>query len=712
MLGPMLTWALPALFSALVAGGAALPPPAPLAVVRVPDEPGAIVLPNGAPTLQALAADLDADGAPEVVRLVGGDNGAAWIEAWADGANGWRLMTAPALAVPGRAGQAELAFVGRPVRLLLRRADGAERVTLVRQPDFAESDDPDDPEECCLLLDDLVLAGNSIRLARVADPGPGADSVHAIDLDGDGTDELLVTKFLSPLNDASSLTEARVFRWAEDHFAEPTVTRLPVGSGSTPFILGDSDGIPGDEAGFISSSALDALFRISLGPDDTLITEDSGLIVDDALAVPLSGTRRGVALLAPRLGLAVLPWPRGDPPGVPIAAQPMQRARLIGVVEIDGNSQLLVHRTDPDGLHVRDLPDLVPTVVTEPIRSSQAAATLRNGPLVPYIGPLPGGGLHGEFAAIIDGRLLPAPVLSDPSAPAGAFAGGRPVGLVGRDRAWLATLQGALGVPVLEPAGGRLDPLNIGPGSVVAIAPLDVVTRLEGNGGAYDPVIQGGVMLADGVIGVGLEGFVAEVRAPPGSHVYLPADDEAGTPEVLVVGDDGALDVDVGVPAGVGADAAEAMAMTVVTPAGHAYTTSWDMRLVDGPPDVSAHATTTIGSTRVVVAGRASPYAEVAVAGSVVALDEDGRFSTSVEVPPWPTAITVTASDPLGNQATMVVSGIGIFDYRGLPWLPIALVLLGGVAVALILRVPKPRTASRPIGDDAVLEEIDPADPP
>ena len=60
----------------------------------------------------------------------------------------------------------------------------------------------------------------------------------------------------------------------------------------------------------------------------------------------------------------------------------------------------------------------------------------------------------------------------------------------------------------------------------------------------------------------------------------------------------------------------------------------------------------------------------------------------------------------------MVVSGIGIFDYRGLPWLPIALVLLGGVAVALILRVPKPRTASRPIGDDAVLEEIDPADPP
>ncbi len=161
-----------------------------------PTSPGRSSCRTAQPTLQALAADLDADGAPEVVRLVGGDNGAAWIEAWADGADGWRLMTAPALAVPGRAGQAELAFVGRPVRLLLRRADGEERVTLVRQPDFAE---PDDPEECCLLLDDLVLAGNSIRLAPVADPGPVADTVHAIDLDGDGTDELLVTYFLSPL---------------------------------------------------------------------------------------------------------------------------------------------------------------------------------------------------------------------------------------------------------------------------------------------------------------------------------------------------------------------------------------------------------------------------------------------------------------------------------------------------------------------------------
>jgi hypothetical protein len=713
MLGPMLTWALPALFAALVAGGAALPPPGPLAVVHVPDEPGAIVLPDGTPTLQAVAADLDADGDPELVRLVAGDNGTVWIEAWVQGGEGWVLMAAPALAVPGQAGQGEAAYARRPVRLLVRQIGGRDRVTIVRQPLFSG---PEDERECCLLIDDLVVDRNTLRLENVDDPSLAAgrslvaDAVHVIDLDGDGTDELLASYFLAPLNDASSLTEARVFRWAGDHFALLTTGKLPVGSGSSPYVLGDTDGVAGDEAAFISSSALNVLFRIRLD-HNRLITEDSGLIVDDALAVPLS-TSRGLAVLAPRFGLAILSWPPGGQPSVPIAAQPVHSARLLGVVDIGGAPRLLVHRTDPDELEIRALPDLTPTLPRGPIAPSQSAATLGRGPLFPYVGPLPGGGPHGAFSAIVAGSFIPAQVLDDPAAPIGALAAARPIGLVGPDRAWLAIQQGAIGLPPLDPTGGRLDPPAIEPASAVAIVPIDEATRPEGNGGAYDPPIQGGVALADGVIGVNRDGLVADVVAPPGSRVYLPGRDEPERPEVLVVGDDGALDVRIEVPAGVTADADGAATMTVVTPAGHAYTSSWDLRLVDGPPDLRATAETMLGSSRVIVAGRAPPYAEVEVAGRAVAVDEQGRFSTGVDLPPWPTAVTVSARDPIGHEASLIVSGIGILDYRGLPWLPIALVLLGGAAVALILRVPKPRTAPRSIGDDAVLEEIDPADSP
>ena len=58
----------------------------------------------------------------------------------------------------------------------------------------------------------------------------------------------------------------------------------------------------------------------------------------------------------------------------------------------------------------------------------------------------------------------------------------------------------------------------------------------------------------------------------------------------------------------------------------------------------------------------------------------------------------------------MVATGVGLFDYRGLPWTAIALVLLAALAVALVLRVPKARVAPRPVSDDGALEELDPAD--
>ena len=290
----------------------------------------------------------------------------SWIEAWVMAPNGWRLMTAPALAVPGRAGQAE-ARITWAVRCAcccaVRTARSGSRSCA--SPHFAESDDPDDPEECCLLLDDLVLASNSIRLARVADPGPVADTVHAIDLDGDGTDR--AARHVVPL--------APERRQQPDRGAglplgrgslrcEPTVTRLPVGSGSSPFVLGDSDGIPGDEAGLHQQlGARRACSGSASIPTTQLITEDSGLIVDDALAVPLSAASRGspagpeVRPRGPLVAAAAINR------GVPIAAQPMHRARLLGVVEIGGAPGCSCTAPIRMGSRFAPSPTCAPTVV-------------------------------------------------------------------------------------------------------------------------------------------------------------------------------------------------------------------------------------------------------------------------------------------------------------------------------------------------------------
>jgi hypothetical protein len=122
---------------------------------------------------------------------------------------------------------------------------------------------------------------------------------------------------------------------------------------------------------------------------------------------------------------------------------------------------------------------------------------------------------------------------------------------------------------------------------------------------------------------------------------------------------------------------------------------------------VRADATTRFGSSEVVVSGRASPDASVRVAGESVTVSRSGEFSARVPLPPWPTDVEVVATDVIGNSAATMVSGIGIVDYRTLPWIPIAAVLVAVAGGVLYLRVPK-RAERDPVDDDAVLEEIDP----
>lgn len=698
----MLTVALAVLAAALVAGGSGLPLP-PLAVARVPDEPGAIVLDDGVPTLQAITLDVDGDGARDVVRLVrltGRFEGRVRVEVWTERASGWTRMTRSEQVIPS--GDADLRYVGSPVRLVVRRVDGEERVTLVRQPAAIS---PGDRAECCLLLDDIDVRGNRIRMTRVASRAAIADAVHAIDLDGDGTDELLATRSEEPLDVPTTPVEARVFRWADGRFEAPVSSDLPVGTPSSAYILGDSDGVPGDEVGFISRSANYHLFRSTLGPGDRLITEDSGVVVSDALAVPLGDGQRGIALLNPTFGVAAGPWPRGARPGPgPTVPTPVS-ARLVGVISLGGQDRLLVRRVDPPSLSVLSLPELV-ALDDGPIQPSAASLAAAAAGFEPFAGLLPGGGPTGAPTAIVAGRLMPSPFFADRTAAFAALPNSAPIGLVGRARDSIAILQG---VPRIDSTGGPLDPPIVPSRTAVTIAPFVEAGTAEGNGGSYEPAMTGSVTLDSGAVGITDDGVSLTVDAPAGSRVYQSLPDDVRR-EPLVVDSSGPLTVAIEPPPGMSAAEPASVAVVVATPAGHAYVRTLDLQLVDSAPDLSAEPATPLGSTLVTIAGRTAAYAQVEVDGIPVEIDDDGRFSTSVDLPPWPTEVVVTARDPFGHEARVVATGVGLFDYRGLPWTAIALVLLAALAVALVLRVPKARVAPRPVSDDGALEELDPAD--
>ena len=122
-----------------------------------PTSPGRSSCPIGQPTVQAVAADLDGDGAPELVRLMGGRSGPLYVEAYREIGRQLGPGRSRITAVPGAAGLGEAAYA-RPTRrdCCSARSPGATGSRSCVQPSFSE---PEDERECCLLIHDLVLDG-------------------------------------------------------------------------------------------------------------------------------------------------------------------------------------------------------------------------------------------------------------------------------------------------------------------------------------------------------------------------------------------------------------------------------------------------------------------------------------------------------------------------------------------------------------------------
>lgn len=673
-------------------------------LASIPAEPGAVVLVEGA-IIQAVAADLDGDGSREVLVLTGGNaDASAVLDAWTQRRDGtWaRLPDGPTVVAP--AAPATPAALDSPARMVVRRIGGIDRVTLLRQAG-AES-------ACCLSVQDVIGTDGGLRLMPVAQLGASVDAALVIDLDGDGTDEIVATRSLAPLGDVSYPIDAYLHRWTGNAFAV-TASQLPAGSGDTPFVLGDTDGRPGQELGIIATLGRPELHRISLGDDDALIMEDAGLVATDATAVPL-GDDRGIAILTSAGTLGIHPWPAGGELAAAVAERPLEDGELVGVIELDQVPRLVARQPGTaDRLHVLGLPNLTPPLFGAVTRTAAAAAFV-SGPVTSYVGPLPRGDAEGRPAIIYSGRLLsalepPEAIAPVPGQPMAALAGAQPIGLVGRNAASIALFHASPGPGMPDPAGGRLDPPVARPDSAISVGPLSLTLSPEDDGGTLNPATSNAVPLDERrTIGVGESGFSATVEAPPGSRVYVAGTDPSVPGVVLAVPDGGSLVVPMPPPSTATPTARYRATLAVVTPAGRGYLAGWDARVLTGPPSLRATARTPFGSASVEISGASAPFTTVTVDGLPVAVADDGSFTARVEAPPWPTQIVVRAVDPLGNEARQVVTGVGWLDYRQLPWIPIAGVVLGAVAAVFYLRVPRAEPAPRRADDDATLEDLDP----
>lgn len=679
-------------------------------LVSIPPEPGAQVL-SSVPTYQAVAADIDGDAVRDVVVLQRGGGTAIVAAAWReDGQGAWTPIGERLEVIPnGATGeQGSVRWAGMPVRLLVREIDGRDRVTLLRQPEHLEAglENP-----CCLLLHDLIVDDGVMRLVQVAPPVDSVEALHVIDLDGDGTDELVATRSLPPLGDVSYPTDAFVHRWADDAFAV-TRTTLPVGSGDTPFRLGDSDGRPGDELAIVATLGRPELHRISLRPGDALGVEDAGFVPVDVMAVPF-GNGRGVAAVQRDGTLDVRAWPFDERPAEPLAEAVVGDAQILGVVRADDGPQLVVRHPPPgERLHVLGLPSLLPPRFGA-VTQTPAAAAFASGPILPFIGTVPGGGPDGGTSIIYAGRLLPAlgdGVVPSSATPVAALAGVDPIGLVGPGRGWMGLVQSPRLPGTPDPLGGRLDPPVVATVRAITVAPLEQVLQPEEDLGVLTPTLAGARIAGESdSIAVGRAGFTAMIEAPPGSHVYIGDPDPSVIADVVIVPESGRLPVPLVAPSVPTGSARYRAALAVTTPAGHSYLATWSVRLLLEPPPLEASVSTPFGSSEVLVAGITSPLSEVVVAGQRVAVDLDGSFEARVAAPPWPTDVEVEATDPVGNVARATVSAVGWFDYRALPWIPIVMLLVAIAAVILYLRVPRtPAPQPRAADDDAAFEELEP----
>lgn len=680
------------------------------AVSTIPDEEAVQLA--GVRTLRAMVGDVDGDSVRELVRLVPWqvNPGLQAVEVdsvrneriVSDGqAQLWRAAT-PDEAFAGRrlsAGNLLPLGVGEPAQLLAWRQAGVERVLVATIGTQGLA------RQCCLTLWRVSIADGRAGAELIQGGSLSAASILAADLDGDGTDELVVVETPDP--DLGSFVFRRtvvVLRWNGETFDERRADADPSAASGPLIPLGDTDGLPGDEVGFVEVPRFDqvtpTLFRIGLDVSGDVSVEHA-LLPDDGEIAPVSVDGEGRLVLVGKEAASLLDWPAGAAEPIVDATAP-RGGQLLGVLGQGLETRILVLR----GGAV----DALDTTLRsqQGISSGVAATRFAFSDLPPYAGPLPGGDHDGAAAYLFGGRLLTADVLRPPltllaAGTASVLPGLAPVGLFGPGRGWagVAELDGSV--------GGRRGGLLATTASISRLwaVPATALLSPEADAGVLEPPLDGAVpdetrriptLLTAGRV-------TADVAAPAGTTLRATAvsPEETQINEV-VVGPAGRGGIQLLGPPGTDRTTFQ-VELRVVTPAGHGYAASWEVRVVREPPKLSVEVPLATLGFEVTVRGVTAPGATVKVDGAKVAVAPDGSFRTGVAAGPLPRSVAVSAEDPLGNRAEQSVEVVAPVDYRRLPWVPIAVGFTLLAAALLFLRSPRP--VRRETDGHGTLEEID-----
>lgn len=667
-------------------------------------------------TMTALTTDLDGDGDREIVRLLQEEPDSVQdaatpyaVDAWEHDGQRWSMIGSVELP---RA--RELVTGGQVAALLVSQDAGHERV-LVLSAAMVPGDIGG--AVCCLRVAELeVASGGGLDLRELQRTEHGAQSAWSADVDGDGSDELVLHEARYGPTDDDQEAMLRVLRWDGTAFQpafELTHRQLLYGVSVV-----DTDGVAGKDLLF--GPGTDGKIRRLAWADGDMALDEATIDGGERGQGWIAGAADDAIVLTLGQELRIVRWPRGRAPTTVnrLASLGYPGVNVVG----DGPDALVVVQSDTafevgrsPTVAIRDLGlRLLGEVPAGPgtdefwrLASGQmAASSAVRANIYPYSGPINGGLGDGRPAFVSSGMLIePGGRDGYEARPIAPLIGVQPIGLVGPHDGWVA-LSGGYSPPPgaaylngggMPPAWGRLTVMRVDqllrPDDDNGVA-IDLIGAVEVAGQG-----EAAMLMAEG------DGFKIAVSAPADSAVIVV--NGALSDEHTVGGE--RLIVDVEPPRNRQDDENQEfeVLLLVVTPYGEGVTHEWAGTFVREPPEIHAVASTDVLALSATLTGSASPGSLVSAGGVVIETDDDGRFSASLDAPIWPSRVLVTARDPLGNEASQLVEVVGVVDYRGLPWAAIlvaATLVFGGL---LYLRTPKRHPAAAHSDGDAQLEELE-----